>query len=462
LSGSPAPWFLARVKKLSAALFVVGLFVGVVLMIARSAKPATPPPAASAEAIAPVPVVEPVALLEAWGKGLPRAGQWRHGFVVVDFDGDGQLDIVHGPARKSPTRVPQIFAGDGKGNFTLLTRYTFPSVAFEYGDVAVADFDGDAALDIALASHLQGIAVLLRRGDGFETTGYELGLVHDTSKEAKRPAPKNPVMKGFSSRAIAALDWNLDGRMDLIAESDGPRPFEAIQGKPQPRPSLAVLLGTPAGFEPLFPATDVPGHGDSLVIAELDPAPGLEVLAAANVVGSKNLMYRSTDAGLVLGELPGAPDGRVVRVVAALPPRDGQTQVLLGGLASGERGLAGSLDLVTIGAPSGAGSSIPLFHGEPQRAVTAIGVGDLEGDGRADVMFGDEQGLLRVLASKNGSLDQIGQVPAPSQLVGCAVYGIVFSNLDGQPGDEIVVSYAGDDGACASSGAIEVYRRAAK
>lgn len=101
-------------------MFVVGLIVAIALMIARSAKPGEPPP---------------------------------------------------GPARKSPTRVPQIFAGDGKGNFTLLTRYTFPRIAFDYGDVAVADFDGDASLGIALASHLQRIAVLLRRGDAFETTG---------------------------------------------------------------------------------------------------------------------------------------------------------------------------------------------------------------------------------------------------------------------------------------------------
>lgn len=448
-------------KKTVAALLVLGLFVSVALMIARSAKPADPPPAASAE-VAEVPPPEPVAPLERWGKGLPRAGQWRHGFVVVDFDGDGQLDIVHGPARKSPTRVPQIFAGDGKGNFTLLTRYTFPMIAFDYGDVAVADFDGDAALDIALASHLQGIAVLLRRGDTFETTGYDVGLIHDTSKEGKRPAPINPVMKSFSSRAITALDWNADGRMDLIAECDGPRPFEAITGTPQARPCLAVLLGKPGGFEPLFPATSMPGHGDSFVIAELDPAPGLEVLAAANVVGSKNLMYRNTDAGLVLGELPGAPDGRVVRVVAALPPQDGRTRVLLGGLASGKQGLEGSLDLVNIGANSGDASSIQLFHGEPQRAVTAIGAGDLEGDGKADVIFGDEQGMLRVLTSENGSLAQTGQVPAPTQLAGCAVYAIAFSNLDGDPGDEVVVSYAGDDGACASSGGIELYRRAAK
>jgi hypothetical protein len=401
-------------------------------------------------------------VLEPWGQGLPRAGQWRNGFAIVDFDGDGQLDIVHGPARKSATRVPQIFAGDGAGTFKLLTRYTFPDLPYDYGDVAVADFDGDGALDLAVASHLIGVAVLVRRGDTFEPYATEIGLLGVAPKVApKAAAPKLP-MTGFSSRAIEAADWNGDGRADLIVSSDGPRPFQALHGGAPARHRVAVLVGKPGGFEPVFPVTDLPAHGDSLVVAELDPTPGLEILAAANVVGSRNLLYRKTDAGLALGELPGAPDERVVRAVATLAHPNGPPRLLLGGLAMGKHGLEGTLDLVQLSASPGAETTTQLFGGEPLRAISAIATGDLDADGQSEVAFGDEQGTLRVLESDGEALAQTGQVTPRRQLAGCAVYAIAFMNLDGRAGDEVVVSYAGDDGACPSSGGIEIYRRVAK
>src|SRR5258707_1200039 len=37
-----------------------------------------------------------------FGAGLPTSGQWREGFRLADLNGDGQLDLVHGPARKQP------------------------------------------------------------------------------------------------------------------------------------------------------------------------------------------------------------------------------------------------------------------------------------------------------------------------------------------------------------------------
>ena len=373
--------------------------------------------------------------LAAWGSGLPRKGQWRNGFDVIDFDGDGELDIVHAPARKSRDRAPQIFLGNGEGHFTPQTRFHFPSVPLDYGDVAVADYDGDGELDLALASHLLGLHVLVRRGDEFNPYGADL-----------------PALSNFSSRAIEAFDWNADGRMDLIASSDGPRPFEVLPNGPRSRRGIVVLLGIEGGFEPLLPVSDVEGYGDSLAIGELDRAPGLEILAASNVVGSKNLLYRTTEAGLTLGPLAGAPDERVVRTVAIAQQRSGSS-VLLGGLAMGARGLEGTLDLVE---PNG--TTTRLFRGDPLRAVSGLGTGDIDADGELDVILGEENGRLRRFEAEGGSF-RAGEVIEPdSQLAGCSVYGVVFANLDRHVGDEVVVSYAGDDGACPSSGGIVVYR----
>jgi hypothetical protein len=436
---------------------LIALAFAIVTLVVRQRDAAREPAPSSAvqPAAAPQPSTAAEAFaLERWGSGLPRAGQWRHGFVVVDFDGDGQLDVVHGPARKSPTRVPQIFAGDGAGHFAALTRYRFPTLPYDYGDVAVADFDGDGALDLAVASHLVGLAVLVRRGDAFEPYGTQAGLLglHEPLIGAKLPAAPS-ALSNFSSRALEALDWNADGRIDLIASSDGPRPFEALQGGVRSRRGVVVLLGKQGGFEPIFPVTDLPGHGDSLAIGDVDPAPGLEIVAAANVVNSKHVLYRRTDAGLVLAELPGAPDKRAIRVVA-LAPRAGVARVLLGGMAMGKQGFEGTLDLVL----PGAATSTRLFVGQPLQAVSALGVGDLNGDRESDVVMGEDDGTLHVFIGHGDGFTARAPLAPARELAGCAAYGIVLANLDGEVGDEVVVSYAGDDGACASSGAIQIYR----
>ncbi len=415
------------IPKAVAWAIVVGTFSTIVF--ANWLRAPQPETAVGAATVKPAQRAE----LVSWGRGLPSTGQWRHGFVVVDFDGDGKLDIVHGPARKAADRTPQIYVGDGAGGFRRSERFRFPNVPLDYGDVAVADFDRDGALDLAVASHFTGIAVLLRRGDAFEAV--------DLSGIAE--------LAGFSSRAIEAVDWNGDGSTDLVAASDGPRPFEVLKTDVRSRRGIVVLLGSERGFSARVPVSDVSGHGDSLAIGELDPAPGLEVLAASNVAFSQHVLYRDAGRGLELIALPGAPADRVVRAVAIA---DGLA--LLGGLAKGPRGLEGTLEAVSVRD----GRATRVFHGAPLRAVSAIGTGDLDADQKLDVLFGDEDGTIHRLEADGGRFDVFEPLAPKPVLRGCSVYGIVFANLDGHVGDEVVVSYAGDDGDCTSSGGIEVYR----
>src|SRR6185295_18049518 len=86
-------------------------------------------------------------LFTPFSQGLPQTAQWRNGFVVADVNEDGQLDIVHGPPRKGGSR-PAIFLGNGKGGWRRWNEATFPPIPFDYGDVAVADFNGDGHPDL--------------------------------------------------------------------------------------------------------------------------------------------------------------------------------------------------------------------------------------------------------------------------------------------------------------------------
>ncbi|MBP7681356.1 MAG: VCBS repeat-containing protein [Deltaproteobacteria bacterium] len=434
-------------RRVTARTLLTGV-VGVLLLVGAGAllsrRSTTPPADPASVSVTPEPTAPAAArfTLERVDSGLPRAGQWRHGFAVVDFDGDGHLDVVHGPARKSPSQVPQIFLGDGHGRFEQTTRFTFPALPYDYGDVAVADFDGDGVKDLALAVHLTGLVVLVRRADVFEVYGPPLGVVQPS------------IIGAFSSRAIEAVDWNADGRMDVIAESDGPRPFERSTDPARRPRGMLVLLGVVGGFEPLWPVTDLAGHGDSLAIADVDPvSPGLEIVAAANTVGSANVLYRTTEAGLALGTLPGLTSDRVVRAVALAPHADGM-RVLVGGLMPGAEGLEGVLECVL----PGSATATRLFTGRPLMAITAIGSGDLDGDGALEVVAGEEDGTLHVFTSRGAELTADAVQEPEARLAGCTPFGVVFANVDGQPGDELLVSYAGDDDACPSAGGIELFR----
>ena len=217
---------------------------------------------------------------------------------------------------------------------------------------------------------------------------------------------------------------------------------------------MLVLLGVVGGFEPLWPVTDLAGHGDSLAIADVDPvSPGLEIVAAANTVGSANVLYRTTEAGLALGTLPGLTSDRVVRAVALAPHADGM-RVLVGGLMPGAEGLEGVLECVL----PGSATATRLFTGRPLMAITVNGSGDLDGDGALEVVAGEEDGTLHVFTSRGAELTADAVQEPEARLAGCTPFGVVFANVDGQPGDELLVSYAGDDDACPSAGGIELFR----
>lgn len=137
---------------------------------------------------------------------LPRRGGWQMNMVVTDMNGDGHADLVHPPTRKGEGR-PYVFLGDGDGGFEPWDGQMYSrKVPFDYGAVAVADFDGDGHQDIALAIHFKTQWVMY--GDG---TG-------DFTRVVRLPSPDPRI----SSRAVTPADFDGDGRVDLafLAELD--------------------------------------------------------------------------------------------------------------------------------------------------------------------------------------------------------------------------------------------------
>ena len=113
-------------------------------------------------------------------------------YVVGDFNGDGSLDLA-GVGTAAKVRL-----NNGTGTFGALVEY---AIGGQGQDIAAGDFNGDGRLDLVVTINDPQIGLSLLTGNGDGTFG----------------APVNfPNTSGFDSPAVAAVDLNNDGKLDVV------------------------------------------------------------------------------------------------------------------------------------------------------------------------------------------------------------------------------------------------------
>ena len=341
--------------------------------------------------------------------------------VAGDIDGDGRADLVVASAHSIA-----VFYTGGAG------RQDIPVTGGFLSGIATGDFNADGYADVAV-----GDSSAFPDSDGLSDDGAIYVWYGGPTGLGTRHALRGPAGKGdgFGDN-IQTVDINRDGRADLAVVDDNGYTFI--------KPRLTVLLGTASGLSTshalhlghqhtsAIAVGDLNGDGHpDLVIGrpesgkavrnddgEIDAQEGTLAIYYGNAHGLSKTAHvvHGLPAGVGYGALgtslaiarvskdryadivAGAPStsldahGHVVRKYFGAVPGAGSVAVLYGS----RRGIRATRDSVVTVAS----------RGVPGRAIEAddfgqhVAVGDLNGDGRPDVVTERDQDLN----GRNGSV----------------------------------------------------------
>jgi FG-GAP-like repeat len=342
-----------------------------------------------------------------------KAGKGPGSLALADLNGDGRLDLV---VANDEDDTVTVLLGDGKGGFRAAPGSPFPA-GKSPNDIAIADFDGDGKPDLAFPNHdSKYVTILIGDGRG----GFS-------------PAAGSPV--AVQSRphphGIAAADFDGDGHVDFAVESWGNDQVEVVFGAGGGRfRTPGRLYGVGKMPYQKLRAGDVNGDGAQDLVTTNFEGGNVTVLLGDGKGGFHEAPGSPFPAGaspfsLALADLNG--DGHLDIVAANFSGQGGDTSrdavnVLLGDGRGGFRPMKGS--------PFASGAN-----------PVGVAVGDVNGDGRPDVVTANMSGgdVTVLLGDGRGSF-----LPGVGRPAGKEPYRVAVGDVDRDGRAEIFVANHGN------------------
>ena len=173
--------------------------------------------------------------------------------AIADFNGDGKLDL----AVPNYSGTVSILLGNGSGGFTAASGSPFASGGMSASAV-VGDFNGDGIADLAVGTYdTSSVAVFLGNGSGGFTA-----------------VSGSPFPVGAGRGVIAVADFNGDGIQDLVIANGNAN-------------NVTVLLGNGAGKFAAMSGSPFPAGTEPVCVTVADfNGDGIEDIAIVNLLSS--------------------------------------------------------------------------------------------------------------------------------------------------------------------------------
>jgi FG-GAP-like repeat len=347
--------------------------------------------------------------------------QWVDGrnLAVGDLNNDGKLDLVVRSGQMTLT----VFLGQGDGSFVAGASYAATRGA---DFLTASDVNGDGFADIVVG--LSSSSAFGANGDSQSIIQFLLGKGDGTllAAQAFPGVAVNVLNNGVPTFALA--DFNGDGYPDIVAPPPGGGAALGLYLGSNKGVFATVSSVTTLGFNPsMMTSADTDGDGKADVI----------------VVGSSLAVLRGSGAANV------GPTSFAAAKIYALPTVTGSLKNLAVGDVNGD----GRSDvLLVLGGQSASSGGAYLYVANPDGTLQApvqidpavnirsVAMGDLNGDGRADIALGSSNsqfftslsllnGIRVYLGNANGTASSTTTVHPSYQYTALAIGDV---NKDGK------------------------------
>ena len=383
---------------------------------------------------------------------------------VVDLDGDGAREIL-------AVGADEVLALGLEADGALGTPRVVDHLDGTPDDLHTFDLDGDGRLDLVYAYHGQDRPFRWRRGQvggAFEprvdlhlpqvrsSASADLGpaggevllavfklsgrlaFLHGQAADGAEPLLARHTLGAAAGRGKTTFglgDLNADGATDLAVAFDEGARLTLFYGVPGSRAPRRVEVPSLVGArDPRIADLDGDGRAELLVCSESERMVGVSSLDGdGRLPFPRGVPLDAAPVAMDLADVDG--DARPDVVLLTSQGEGRRREIALTVLSAGEEGLEPEPLLV-----------LPLP--QVKKVPTALRAVELDGDGRIDLVVflpgNDEAPLLLVQRDGGFVADpRGGDVPGLGVLAGAGPERLFVGDVDGRPGDELLVSAQG-------------------